>query len=1293
MAATPAWQTDELQDEWVDQDDDSDDNFPQSISLTAPLASEIHTNLDDSDSEPPSPNPAVGTFLVHQSVAAAPLLPRTPGQAKNKRGNIKDFFSPLPLERLFEPPSPPPAQINLHQRPEPAQASDEILETDLPNMVSFDGRKPSLGCQFTFQAPRDDFINPNPSAPQAQSTPCPPPSVPSSSAHPTTDPPLRLFQFQYDTFTRDHLSAMVDSIAVNTPSGSGTTPSPTTFTHALSRVSEATGSHSSFSHLRSSKRVKLSPSTDYAEGVAVSIARPRIYGKDYVGASQSLMQQIREARDFSTISTTVSAQQTPSAPQESKYPGNLAANAGTAKYSSSKYREQAAALMQQIKNDMKGQKRIFSGTTDSSESTQHDDTPGDKENYPQLSLPSSSRSSSLQSSPSRKSYREISQGRPPRRSYTIDQDIVDAASKLSFNERHPLMSSVVHVEPVVVNSVRVDHHINPTLLNPSLINPTSSVRSGPNEDLNRFVSSSTASGTTTLTAGSAPSFVKHAGPVQIRTIAPSDVPVLPERLGNMFFDKVMMKWVKSTAHAAAGRDDMGEYLPVEDASEDPFEDIESLRDDSRVRDGTSVGDDTRPHELSVVEEHTEMDDEEEMELTSFETDNPTARIVDVMTGVETDDDETTDSEDNPNDPLEGLPIEELGFESEDDPLSPDLPSPPALSIPAMTPLNASPLRGGTTPSTTPMKSALKSHSATPTSVMKYRTPLRRNGHRRSVSFSDGKRDGPIQGLSRDPTEDSPGPSFVPSVRSKRIADMMDALDDSDSGEDESPSKSYSATGRPEEMQPLSGRQQGGSKRVFSRSQSHKPSPGTNRSVANATFLTECSFGVAHDQLVQVITDVEPFEPHWEQLTCIDLSGKHIESAARLKEFLPSLDTLNMNSNQLSWLSGVPGSVRTLSVASNSLTSVTSFNHLKHLVSLDISKNQVDSINQLRCLRHLRELRADSNKITQLEGLEAMDALVKLSLQGNKIRAVDLSQYRWGRLEMLNLSHNCLDNLSGLDSLASLIALNIDHNAVGSLEIKSPMPRLKILRASGNRLTKLNLSLMPNLRTLYLDNNSLTSLVRLERLTKLENLSLRNQSGRGLNLLARDVRDVKRLYLSGNPLGNGFLSEACYNLLYVELAACRLSSLPDDLAQLIPNVRPLEGLTRLRKLTIIGSRLQGTKGLIRLLQRMPDLEMLDFRMNPCTLGWYLPLMVRGVPGALQPSENQNDFGDKEAGWLELDSKFRRDLPDDVYVGRLAYRGLVMKACPRLRMLDGIEVAEKERIKAQKLLVGILGKRPR
>jgi hypothetical protein len=96
-------------------------------------------------------------------------------------------------------------------------------------------------------------------------------------------------------------------------------------------------------------------------------------------------------------------------------------------------------------------------------------------------------------------------------------------------------------------------------------------------------------------------------------------------------------------------------------------------------------------------------------------------------------------------------------------------------------------------------------------------------------------------------------------------------------------------------------------------------------------------------------------------------------------------------------------------------------------------------------------------------------------------------------------------------------------------------------------------------------------------------------------------------LPGNPLDAGFITEPAYNLIYLELAACRLTTLPAHLSSLVPNLRalnlnynfltdvsPLEGLVRLRKLTIIGSRLAGTKGVIKVLQKMPEMELVDFR---------------------------------------------------------------------------------------------------
>lgn len=64
-------------------------------------------------------------------------------------------------------------------------------------------------------------------------------------------------------------------------------------------------------------------------------------------------------------------------------------------------------------------------------------------------------------------------------------------------------------------------------------------------------------------------------------------------------------------------------------------------------------------------------------------------------------------------------------------------------------------------------------------------------------------------------------------------------------------------------------------------------------VGNQTILTEASFAVTRDRLVQVITQVHPYEPHWENLPEIDLAGYGIESVTKMKDYLPALVNLNL----------------------------------------------------------------------------------------------------------------------------------------------------------------------------------------------------------------------------------------------------------------------------------------------------------------------------------------------------------------------------------------------------------------
>lgn len=911
--AQPGWLTGDLEDAWVD-DEEAEEDVKGDLTHTADMSIDktsgdyFHGIEEPANAQPrstsrtppDSPPASGGTFLIRDDLPSAPMLPGMgPGRGAKSNPFGKDIFSPLALERMFEPPSPPRKESGeketSHVLDAPPQSSpkgtvtngpamgyptlkrtrlsecilaadlsrsgtasvkdsshdgsrmgsidfggsvvilddsrdqDEILETDLPGLASFDGRKPSTNFQFTFNIPPPSL---SPLSSRSAST-----LATSSTSqqkleitsptftlpdHAPVEPHLRLFQLNYDTYTRDHLSALVDSIAVQSPSTSLEQD------RENKRIKLSVSPESGFSSRHSS----ASPSRRPAPNAGRLIPSLRTH---YLGESQALMSQLRLSRSFElSLATSTSIDPLEGMPRsifisitpligfltEEKTedmpspppPTPLSPPTGERhsrgentpprnKRSSVAHRlEAASSLMAQIKSEVgkNGRRVLSSGSeTQVEDSVSYRSSPGGGKRQREIVLPKP-RKSKTGPSP-RKLLRRLSAADEVDRELDDDDDMSRSTgspkSLKGSRRRRPPVQILVQspgaltgspLRSSTARSSRLSNsrtNISPTRLSPLVArHPSTSPPSHPNrqEDMARFVSSSTAnsgSGDSAATgASSASSYVKHAGqaPSTVRRIAPEDVGPIPRRVGIMTFDPLKQIWFK------------------EDDSEDVFRGIESLSlstSGEAVQTSHSEGE----QEADEDDNSTDVDDRAGHDTSST---GMTSNME-----METESDSESES-DVPNVDFSGSDDEPQGESSLRMKLPADMSiiedsffGPPTMTVTIQPQPAPSQLRHQVQAQSTPLPATIAAtptgRTGTPTSALK--TPASGNAsfkgkHARSVSFADGRRDGRLHALdSLEEISDSAASELflvnfetevgmgVPSARTRRIETALEAL--------------------------------------------------------------------------------------------------------------------------------------------------------------------------------------------------------------------------------------------------------------------------------------------------------------------------------------------------------------------------------------------------------------------------------------------------------------------------------------------------------------------------------------
>ncbi|MCJ1472517.1 hypothetical protein MMC13_001165 [Lambiella insularis] len=467
------------------------------------------------------------------------------------------------------------------------------------------------------------------------------------------------------------------------------------------------------------------------------------------------------------------------------------------------------------------------------------------------------------------------------------------------------------------------------------------------------------------------------------------------------------------------------------------------------------------------------------------------------------------------------------------------------------------------------------------------------------------------------------------------------------------------------------------------------------------------YSLAIQDLVEKITDVEPYEPYWEYIRKLNMKNKNLATLYMLDDFCPRIEELDVSGNELEQLDGAPLSIRTLNIRGNCLSNLTAWGHLCNLQYLDVSRNQLKTLNGLSCLVHLREIVADDNRIESLDGLANLNGLIKLRLSRNALECLDFRDYDMRRLEELDVESNCLKIINNLYELPAIAHLNLRKNNLTCFPsgMAPPVSSLRFLDISINNIEEIDIACFPKLQTLQLDRNRIIRVQGLKHCANLSTVSWRKQfihdAANEMSVQLEGCQDLKTLRLSGNRFQTFNLGTSFLNLQRLELASTGLDCLPKTFGLELPNLRflnlnhnavkdlrPLLGITKLAELHVAGNRIARLRRTTTVLRKLGKaIESLDCRSNPLTIGFYSMCSVPHIADqqiVLNRHGDLNDGGDHDAEHEAAtafvfscadessDQQHRETIDEDTALRRRVYEMLVLGGCLNLTRLDGLRV---------------------
>ncbi|XP_053705938.1 leucine-rich repeat-containing protein 23 [Synchiropus splendidus] len=234
----------------------------------------------------------------------------------------------------------------------------------------------------------------------------------------------------------------------------------------------------------------------------------------------------------------------------------------------------------------------------------------------------------------------------------------------------------------------------------------------------------------------------------------------------------------------------------------------------------------------------------------------------------------------------------------------------------------------------------------------------------------------------------------------------------------------------------------------------------------------------------------------------------------------------------------------LELVDKGLIDITSVGRYIHLRFLDVSGNQLSDLSPVASLTQLLWLKVDNNAISTFVG----QPLDKLTF-----------------LQWLSASSNCLKDLDGL-AVPSLESLNLSGNGYSSMRSfqGDNFANLVTLELRGNQLETTDGINLPNLRRLYLAQNSINRLEGLDNLPKLVILHLRDNLLENLDGLSPQLKSLQYLNIRGNAIADEnalqalkFLSKSLQALVLYENPISDKTDYRTDVLMVIPSLERLD----------------------------------------------------------------------------------------------------------------------------------------